>query len=530
MLKVIIADDEPRICRLIHMLADWHALNMEVVGTAENGLEALELITAWEPDILITDIRMPGCDGLALVSQAKKRFPQLQVVIISGYAQFEYAQTAIRCGVGDYLLKPIQKDALMATLETLRGRCEGFKVQTKPDTAQPQGEGSECLEVLHGRLLEDLLQGRLRHLTHAQLMGQYGFPVGEEIFQIYILRLDYTAATCSDAALENVQKKIKDIFNPALANVCAAHTLCFSGAAGYGIMNFSKEQSREIRRILRRCLNEIQVQTFFFGTISFTLALGHMAEHAAHIPISLDTAHKAVAQRIVEGTGKLLEYTPPEAKLKVQPLLDKYGQTVVQALDTLRIETSDRAVEELFHTIGTLPHLRGYEIMETTLSAGRLFIMHSNAEQEAELFQSLEANCQQCKTLKELQQCLCSFQAKQMQLSLDRLKNDASRPIRIAKDYIQKNYATSITLEEVCQAVGFSTSYFSTMFKRETGEGFSKYLTRVRIEQAKTLLQDTSLPVTEICHQVGYSDVKHFKHTFKKITNLNPGQYRTLYG
>ena len=110
MIRVIIADDEKLICRLVQALADWDSLGMEVAGTAENGLEALQLVEALEPDILITDIRMPGCDGLELIRRAKELRPRnLKLWIISGYAHFEYAQSAIQFGVGNYLLKPIKK-------------------------------------------------------------------------------------------------------------------------------------------------------------------------------------------------------------------------------------------------------------------------------------------------------------------------------------------------------------------------------------------------------------------------------------
>ena len=93
-----------------------------------------------------------------------------------------------------------------------------------------------------------------------------------------------------------------------------------------------------------------------------------------------------------------------------------------------------------------------------------------------------------------------------------------------------RHYHEPIALEQVCEEAGFSASYFSALFKKETGEGFIKYLTRVRMEHAKELLQQTSLPVTEVCARVGYSDIKHFTQTFKRETNLSPAQYRKLYG
>ena len=109
-------------------------------------------------------------------------------------------------------------------------------------------------------------------------------------------------------------------------------------------------------------------------------------------------------------------------------------------------------------------------------------------------------------------------------------RNEASRPIRMAKQYVMQHFQEPITLEAVCEAAGFSASYFSSLFKKETGEGFAKYLTRVRMEEAKTLLRETNLPVAEICERVGYSDRKHFTHTFHRATGLNPAEYRKMYG
>ena len=139
MLKVVIADDEARILSLIRLLPDWDALGMEVAGTAGNGLEALALIERERPDILITDIRMPGCQGLELIERARRAVPDIEIIIISGYAHFEYAQTAIKLGVGDYLLKPIKKDELTSTLAKLAQRCHA-KHPSAPG-AEPEGEG-----------------------------------------------------------------------------------------------------------------------------------------------------------------------------------------------------------------------------------------------------------------------------------------------------------------------------------------------------------------------------------------------------
>ncbi len=121
-MKVVVADDERRVCALIVALIDWDGLGLQNVGTAYDGLEAFEVIKREKPDLVITDIRMPGLDGLELISKAKALYPDLQFIIISGHKQFDYAQSAIKYGVGEYLLKPIKKQELNQTLQRMKNR------------------------------------------------------------------------------------------------------------------------------------------------------------------------------------------------------------------------------------------------------------------------------------------------------------------------------------------------------------------------------------------------------------------------
>ena len=126
--------------------------------------------------------------------------------------------------------------------------------------------------------------------------------------------------------------------------------------------------------------------------------------------------------------------------------------------------------------------------------------------------------------------CLGDFQKKYIQEQAERYETDTIRPVRKAKEYIQNHFSDPLTLEEVSEIVGLSTAYFSALFKKTEGEGFAKYLINVRMEQAKLLLRESNLPVTEICRRVGYNDPKHFTHTFEKAAGVKPSTYRKLYG
>ncbi len=526
MLKVIIADDEARVCRLVQMLADWDALDMQVTGTAANGLEALELVKEQNPDILITDIRMPGCDGLELIEKARTFSPNLQIVIISGYAQFEYAQAAIRFGVGGYLLKPIKKEALMTTLQHLGEQC---RAQADSVTAM-EDLRNKSQGMLLDKLLEDLLHGRFPPETWSQLSEGANTPAQGGLFQVFILKADYEPQHTNSMQVAMIRKKTEEIFESTLLPVCFFGLLHFQRSAGYGIFHFEQQRLDEIRGELRKFLNQMQAQKSFFGQVEFSLSLGRAVDCAADLTVSMREAQNSLSERLVQGTGRLLEAVLPPSNIRTQQILDKYSRMIEYAVDSLSLDEAEKAAREFANAIGQVENVRGYELLELVLAAGRALAARVTIEDKAELLSEFEECCESCGSAERLLGCLYDFQSRQIEQMQRRRESETIRPIRLAKQYIQRNYSEPITLEDVCAATGFSVSYFSTMFKKETGEGFSKYLTRVRMEQAKTLLQDTNLSIAEICGRVGYSDLKHFANTFKKSTSLNPGQYRKLYG
>ena len=185
MWKVIIADDEKLICKLVQTLVDWNSLGMEIVGTAENGLEALALIEEKSPNILITDIRMPGCNGLELIKQAREIQPDIEIVIISGYAHFEYAQTAIAYGVGNYILKPIKQAELTETLQKIVKRLE---VSYKNNLSGSLPNAQNDLKKLRENLLKDILNGKTG-FTADRMEKDYYFKLQEGVLQPFLFKI-----------------------------------------------------------------------------------------------------------------------------------------------------------------------------------------------------------------------------------------------------------------------------------------------------------------------------------------------------
>lgn len=529
MLKVIVADDEARVCKLVLMLADWASLGMEVVGTASNGLEALDLVRLHKPDILITDIRMPGCYGLELIERAKLDFPQLEIVIISGYAHFEYAQKAIKHGVGDYLLKPIQKNELNATLEKLGIRCRE-RYSSADEIEQLKQTSQEENLRLRDQFIRDLVENRLEEGRVHKLLTDYRIEMRAGLFQVFALKMDYDPKAFTPASIGIVLEKAEKIFRTVIPERCFEAVFSFREPMEFGVLNYAPEHKDHVRKGLRDCLNQLTAQKSLFGAITFSLALGQAVELTEELPKSFRSALGMIAERLIDGTGRLLEGQIKPSALREENLLERYGRAIDHVVETLSLDEATAAVDLLEQVVEQIADVRGQELLQLVSSAGHLFVLRLGTQGWEEILREFDVQCNQCSNVSGLFACLRRLQQEQLELMAQRQRSEATRPIRMAKQYVQKHYSEPITLEEVCTAIGFSSSYFSVLFKKETGEGFAKFLTRVRIDRAKMLLQETSLSVAEICHQVGYGDLKHFSQTFKKMTSLNPAQYRKLYG
>jgi two-component system response regulator YesN len=526
MLKVIIADDEERVCRLVQMIVDWDSLGMQVIGTAANGIKALELVKNLVPDILITDIRMPGCDGLELIEKAKAISPRLQIALISGYAQFEYARTAIEFNVGGYILKPIKKEIITATLEKLGNACREH-ARLASASKQLLQDSHKSSKLLQSRLLEDLAGSRVNELSYELLESKYGYIASDGLLQVFIVKIDCSFELINDPSMIIIKNKAEEIFGSTVTPLCDSFVFKMDLPAGYGILNFRTGNQDKIRRALREFLNQLEAHRL--GGTEFSLAIGKAANSAGMLPASMQDAKIALAERLLEGTGRLLEAGTKEAQPDSRRLVEKYARAAERVADMLSEEEADNVAGDLTDDIKSAG-LSGYAIMDLIVSVGKMFALRLSMDEGAAFLRDFEEKCELCGSVSKLLDYLRRFLKDQIRAVRDKFESEAIRPIRIAKKYVMQHFSEPITLDDVCSATGFSISYFSKLFKKETGEGFSRYLSRVRIDKARELLRDTDLPVAEICGLVGYSDIKHFTGTFRKLTSLNPGQYRKLYG
>lgn len=528
MLKVVIADDEARVCSLIRMLIDWDTIGLELAGVASNGIEALELVEKYRPDILITDIRMPGCNGLELIQQAKAIAPQLEVIIISGYAHFEYAQSAIRFGVSDYLLKPVNQQQLDNTLKKMVERCRKKKM-LGTEIEDLRKSSQEDARRLHGRLTRDLMWDSVG-MTDAQTLWEtYRFKLETGCLQFALVQIDYDDANLSPTSLRILEEKASQIFSQEISSLCRTFVIHISEGLGGLLLGFEEPEKETVRKLLRKCLNQICAQRDLFGRVEFSLAVTPPVTDVQQLHEAGQQAHIILKERLVQGTGKLLEKMPQRFDWKNDQMMKPYRQAILDLSESNSSQPVEDAIDRLEQEVKN-QNANGTEIYETVRSAAHLFLEHPQVTEGKEKYKRFVSAMAHTGWTDRLFDMLRRTVIAEAQELIARQQSATTRPIRLAKEYVLQHYQEPITLEKVCEEVGFSVSYFSSLFKKETGENFVHFLMRTRIERAKELLAQTNMSVAEVCSQVGYSDLKYFTQTFKKETNLSPGQYRKLYG
>ncbi|MCL1895140.1 MAG: response regulator [Clostridiales bacterium] len=536
MLKVIIADDEPKVALLIQNLVDWEGLGMALAGIARNGEEALELIRQHDPDVIITDIRMPVIGGIELISAAKEIKPSLEFVIISGYKHFDYAHSAIKFGVSDYLLKPINQDELASTLEKVKGRILGYAtIQSEHERVrqiESDMKRSKRLELFS--LLMD--PGGRPLLTTENLNGNlsYSFPKGC-CYRFVIFKIDGPAGEIYSEGLPVFTEKIREAFHKTVMPLCDDMEMEFIFSGANFVLGFPPENKHALRDALRDVFDDIRVQNNIFPSAVFTMVAGSIAEGPAGLMDSWLSAEWSVYERLLIGAGSFYENLPVRESARGAASIGRAASKgLEQAMDVMDPDAADRAAKEASASLSKLDGLTGKDVLhfaKTVYDAWlilcqRYDVTFPGAEKlRAEFVRELDLLSSASDVYAMLRRTIReSFSS-----ILENIDEVSGRPVTRAKQYIKDRYSENISIGDIADQEGFNVSYFSTLFKKETGQTFSEYLTGVRMDEAKRLLKETNLSIAQICRSVGYSDVKHFTAVFRKSSGVKPSEYRKLY-
>lgn len=532
MIKTIIVDDEVWVCKLICNIIDWEQYGFTIIGQAHNGNEAMKLISEVHPDLVFTDIRMPGMDGLEVAKKTAELGLDTKFVIISGYSDFSYAKSAIEQGVFDYLLKPVEPNDLIALLKRLRTQLDQeFEKET---TLQNQLEKSKRYSLSHFFL--NYLTGNAKLLTEnpiEYLNSEYNSTFSEGLFQAFQIILDENIATTADMnqdVLKHIMMKWYDQLQPICFEVCVFEynlsVVC--------VANYDAQSQKSVELLVRDVFKYCRMQIPNIYRYSITLGMGIPQTGFLGIPASFQSAQDAVRSRIVKGTNRVITAAPEAEKFTSQDIsalfTAQYRNQLIRYIEQTEHSDAQDIIDDILQKCQDTTNpsmiftfaLHTIDVIYTTMCSAAPSFLEQHPRDHVE--QSLEA----CHSISQISEFLANLLQEARQTN-EMQNNSTTSIITMLQDYIDEHYSENISLDDLASHVYLSAKYISEIFKKKTGVNFSDYLVSRRIEMAKRFLQDPRYRISDISEMVGYHDSKHFSKLFKKMTGITPAQYRKLY-
>lgn len=542
MLKIFLAEDEVVVRETIKRMIPWEELGFELVGEAADGEMALPLLIRQQPDLLITDIKMPFMDGLTLARLAKKEIPGLKVVILSGYDDFNYAKQAIGIGVEDYLLKPITKNALIERLSEIRSRYEHEKTQ-KEYYEKFQREMQAYEKNSSRDFFEALVGGSMDMMEVYKRAEKLGLDIVAEAYNVLIFTMncdeDFSGQRDEYSSWEAESLEL-------LENFFAGHSsamLFRSNIFSYGVL--LKGQRETIEENTRACVDEIRkILSRQDGRREWFLAVGQSVDRLSQIQKSYHTASRAFSQRYLYDENILyydemetMEHPGGQAETEDNAYLQKVDVNALNPAILQKFlsnglqEETENFVKDYFYAIGQEPMeslvFRNYVILNVRFSVISFIKGLGCDTNEMESADTEEVLAESGKNMES-----AIAYAKKMILQAieirDQNSGNKNRSIlKTAVDFIDSHYMDEeISLNTVANVANVSSNHFSALFSQNMGQTFIEYLTTLRMNKAKELLRCTGMRSSEIAGEIGYKDAHYFSYLFKKTQGMTPSDYR----
>lgn len=535
-IKVFLVEDEMVIRRGIKNSIDWEKEGYIFCGEASDGELAYPMIIKEKPDILITDIRMPFMDGLELCKLVKKELPNIKILILSGYDEFDYAKEAIRLGVTEYLLKPISSGKL---LEALNGVSESIRreKEDKDLVRKYMEEMRENTEHEKQKFFEQMIAGNLSMADALETGKKYEMNLSAGMYNLLLFRFTLGKENRkseellgeAEYAIEKLTERLEYVFE------------FQRGVEGWAflLMADNEEQMSERVKELSKDLEEIMKN---YSTIAYFGGIGQPVARLRELEESFREAERALAARFTMELNRIISVEDIRMAQNVDTLDDieitSFGEiektrTILEKF--LNNGAEDEIDEFVDVYINELPEenlksvlMRQYIIMDAYI------VMMSFCEKIEGIEGEMQAQSEELKnsmktiqTLEEIKNYIRMLLKKIIGVRDTISGRRYSDIIEIAKDQIRKTYMSDeISLNTIAAEVGMSPSYFSSIFSKEMGKTFVEYLTEIRMDRAKELLMCSSMKTSEIGYEVGYKDPHYFSYIFKKTQNCTPKEFR----
>ncbi|QLG42447.1 response regulator [Paenibacillus sp. FSL W7-1088] len=526
MYRVLLVDDEEDVREGLVVEVDWEALDLRIVGLAENGREALEMAERVEPDIVVTDISMPFMDGLELARRLRERNPLVKVVILTGYDEFDYARQAVSLSVDEYLLKPFSAGHLTELLTRLRAQMAA-DVAEREDVQQLRDHYYTSLPLLQADLMATLLH---RQKSPEYIHGkakQCGLDLHGERYGVSVLTLHMDGEQSADAELKQFAALniAAEVWTEHGAGHAFMHqeTIVLLYVDQWGGEDGEKRQQQALENVMRSINHYLRIPA--------TVGSGSIVNTLAGVKHAYEDALLALDYRLVPGTDSLIYIADVERQTAGKLRFDELKQqTLTRCLKAGTQAELEDALEIIFREI-TVEHGRSdiqlylIEVLTNVWKAAQ-----ASGEAMEDIF---GAGFQLYADLFRLPG-LSEAQGKVREVCLLVQHRIASGRQHVYKDIVEQALSFTkehfadpdLSIQKVCGHLHISSGYFCGIFKKEVQLTFLQYLMQIRMEAAKELLRSTEMKSFEIAGQVGFAEPNYFSFCFKKHIGVSPKEYR----
>ena len=531
MLKVFLVEDEIVVREGIKNTISWEEEGFSFVGEAGDGELAYPLILKYRPDILITDIRMPFMDGLELSRLVKQDLPEIKILIISGYDEFDYAKQAISIGVTDYLVKPINGAQLLKSVKKI-GKIIEEEQEQKQFLETFEQEREESRQLARMKLFRKIVSSKKSVSELLAESRQLGMDLTAKQYNILLFQI-------FDEGQAERYSEVQNRAAEAVERLAAARPqveIVELGLEGWAFI--LKETGEEtLSEITEDFLAELIGTVDSTGSIEFFGGLGRPTQRLSELGRCYSEASRAFAYRYLTERNQVIridmlqeENQEPNMEQLHAGKIDR--KSILDFLATGLKSEVDDFVNDYIAAVGPEQirslMLRQYLVMDIWFMA---------ADFLSSLGEKPEILTEKCGDFQKMPQVFAGTDA-----AADYIKDILRTTIEVrdgksmqkyssllkeAKAFIRENYNhEDMSLNMVAAAVNLSPNHFSTIFSQEVGQTFIEYLTSVRMEKAKYLLRTSSMKTSEIAYAVGYKDAHYFSYLFKKTQNLTPRDYK----
>lgn len=533
--SIILVDDEEEVRKSIIKQIDWESAGFQVVGDAENGEDALEKIEVLEPDVVLTDIRMPYMDGLTLAEKIRQRYPSTKVVIFSGYDDFEYAQKAIKLNVTEYILKPVNVEELTSILKRIKSNLDE-EIEEKRNVSRLRENYRKSLPIIREQFFNDMVHRRLADDLIESKLREYDFPItGARKWIIAAIDVeksdDRSKKTLSlHEEEELIPISVMQIVREKLKSYCRFSL--FQSTAEAGMVVIAALDDDNTTTGLIDVLGDICKETKRILEVPVTIGIGHSVTGLSKIAGSYQSAVEALGYKAVVGSGITIYINDMEPVGSGKLEFDNSDES--DFISAVKFGPDEKIEAVMVRISGKLESARVHYRQQQVYVFGVLNTVIQMIQQyDLNLEEILGGELEYLSVIDKLQkreefgEWLLKT-ARKMNQAINQERDMTTRQvIQQAKQYIMDNYQNpDLSVEMICRHLHMSPAYFSTMFKKETGQAYIAYLTEIRLNKAVELLNKTDDKTYVIASKVGYQEQNYFSYVFKKKFGVSPTKFR----